>query len=107
VPDNLGNIVVDWVGAEADLLRLSVDHGFPWETVRAELRTYKVMHEGASFSRVLLKCLSLLPACFMTSRGYYSLRRQLTENGAYRRARERWLPFSQPAHVDRFRTTRP
>ncbi len=106
-PGKLANIVVDWIDTEAELLRLSLDRGFPWETVRAEVRNYQVMYESAPFSRLLLKYLALLPACVMTSRNYYALQRRLTANSAYRRAREKWLPFAQPAHVDRFRTTRP
>jgi glycosyl transferase family 2 len=106
-PGNLEEIVVGWVKLEADLLRLSMDRGFPWETVTAELRNYRVMQENASPSRILLKCLSLLPACFMPSRSYYSLIRRITSSGRYRKAREKWLPFSQPKHVDRFRATGP
>jgi glycosyltransferase involved in cell wall biosynthesis len=104
--ENLADMILDWITTEANLLRLSVDQGFPWETVETELRNYHVMYESASLPRILLKYISLLPACFMTSRSYYALRRRLTENGAYRKTREKWLPFSQPAHVDRW-TTRP
>ncbi len=104
--DKITSIIVESVETEADLLRLSLDSGFPWETVRAELRNYSVMHENASAAHWLFKCITLLPACMMTSRRYYSLRQIFATNSAYRRAREKWLPFLQPAHVDRYRTTR-
>ena len=107
VPDSLARIVLRWIETEANLLRLSLDRGFPWETVRAELQNYHVMYERVPLSRLLFKYASLLPACFMTSRSYYALRQRLTQNRAYRKAREKWLPFSQPAHVDRYRTMRP
>jgi len=107
VPAELTHIIMDWITTEAELLRLSVKRGYPWETVRAELDYYHVIYETAPISRVLLKYFALLPACFMSSRNYYSLRNRLARNDAYRAAREKWLPFSQPAHVERIRTTRP
>jgi glycosyltransferase involved in cell wall biosynthesis len=106
-PENVANIVVEWIRTEADLLRLSLDRGYPWETVRVELKNYGVMFEKIPASHWLFKCVSLLPACFLPSRTYYSLRRSFARNGVYRKAREKWLPFLQPAHVDRYRTTRP
>jgi glycosyltransferase involved in cell wall biosynthesis len=107
VAENLAEIVVDWIGTEANLLRLSLDSGYPWETVRVELKNYGVMFEKVPISHWLFKCVSLLPACFLPSRTYYSLRQSFARNGVYRKAREKWLPFLQPAHVDRYRTTRP
>ena len=103
----IASIVVESVEAEADLVRLSIDGGFPWETIRAELRNYRIAHENASTTHWMFKVLSLIPACFMTSRLYYSLRQRFVKNRIYRKAREKWLPFLQPAHVDRYRTTRP
>jgi glycosyltransferase involved in cell wall biosynthesis len=105
-PEKLAHIVVEWIETEADLLRLSLDNGYPWETVNIELRNYGVMFENASASHWIFKCLTLLPACFMSSKSYYSLRKSFARNGLYLRARARWLPFPQPAHVDRYRTTR-
>ncbi len=106
-PENLVRMIVDWIVTEAELLRLSLDAGSPWETVRAELRNYHVMYDDAPLSRRVLKYVALLPAFVMTSRTYYGLRNRLTQNNAYRKARERWLPFQKPGHVDRLRTTRP
>jgi glycosyltransferase involved in cell wall biosynthesis len=106
-PENIAHIVVEWIETEADALRLSLDPGFPWETLNVELKNYRVMFENAPASHWLFKCLTLLPACFMTSRSYYSLRQRFAQNGVYRKARAKWLPFLQPAHVDRYRTTRP
>ena len=107
LPDSIAKIVIDSVETEADLVRLSIDRGFPWETIPAELRNYRIMHENASTTHWMFKVLSLIPASFMTSRLYYSLRQHFAQNRIYRRAREKWLPFLQPAHVDRYRTTRP
>jgi glycosyltransferase involved in cell wall biosynthesis len=103
----IASIIVESVKTEADVLRLSIDNGFPWETIRAELRNYRIMHENASTAHWAFKGLTLIPACVMSPRLYYSLRQSLARNGIYRKAREKWLPFLQPAHVDRHRTTRP
>ncbi len=107
LPDPIASIVVEWIETEANLLRLSMDRGLPWETIRMELRNYRIMHENASTSDWAFKGLTLIPACLMTSRLYYSLRQRLVQNGVYQKAREKWLPFPQPTHVDRYRTTRP
>jgi cellulose synthase/poly-beta-1,6-N-acetylglucosamine synthase-like glycosyltransferase len=106
-PENVARMVVEWIEAEAELIRLSLDAGLPWETVRAELDNYRVMHPGAPATHWVFKCLALLPACVMPSRNYYALRASFSKNGIYRKAREKWLPFLEPAHVDRYRTTRP
>jgi len=106
-PEKVAGIVVEWVETEAELLRLSLDSGYPWETVNVELRNYKVMFENAPASHWLFKCITLLPACFMPSRNYYAMRHSFAQNSVYLKARAKWLPFLQPAHVDRYRTTRP
>lgn len=103
----IARIVVESVETEADLLRLQADGGLPWETVRTEIRNYRITHESASISHWLLKIAALLPACVLPPRVYYSWRRRISANQAYRRARGKWLPFLEPPHVDRYRTTRP
>jgi hypothetical protein len=99
--------VVEAVETDADLIRLSIDGGYPWETVSAELRNYRITHENASAAHRAMKYAALLPACLLPSRVYYSLRHRFVANGVYRKAREKWLPFLEPTHVDRYRTTRP
>lgn len=99
--------VVESVETDADLIRLSIAGGYPWETVRTELRNYRIAHAHASLGHLILKYASLLPACVLPPRWYYSLRQRFAANGIYCKARERWLPFLQPTHVDRYRTTRP
>jgi glycosyltransferase involved in cell wall biosynthesis len=106
-PDDVAKIILESVETEADFLRLLADGGFPWETVRTELRNYRITHEKASLAHWFFKCATLLPACVLPARLYYSLRRRFASNGTYRKAREKWLPFLQPEHVDRYRTTRP
>jgi GT2 family glycosyltransferase len=99
-------ITVEAIEAEADLIRLSLDTGLPWETVRAEVRNYRIMNPDAPLAHWLFKGLTLLPSCVMPSRNYYSLRQSFSRNRLYRKAREKWLPFLQHPHVDRFWTTK-
>jgi glycosyltransferase involved in cell wall biosynthesis len=107
LPDDIARIVVNWVETEANLLRLAVDGGFPWETVRAELQSYGVENAGAPMAHSILKYASLLPACVLPPRTYYSLKRKFSANDMYRKARGKWLPYLEPGHVDRYRTMRP
>jgi hypothetical protein len=107
LPDSIAKIVVESIETEANLIRLSIERGFPWETIQTELRNYRIMNENASSTHWAFKGLTLIPACIMTSRLYYSLRQRFVQSGIYRKAREKWLPFLEPAHVDRYRTTRP
>jgi glycosyltransferase involved in cell wall biosynthesis len=107
LPDAVARIMVDWIQTDADLLRLTIDGGFPWETVRAELQNYGVEHSHAGLAHWLFKCASLLPACVLPPRTYYSLKRRLAASDLYRRARGKWLPYLAPQHVDRYRTMRP
>lgn len=107
VSGGVARIVVESIQNEADLIRLSLDAGYPWETVRTELRNQRITHPGTSMLHWLFKYLALLPSCVMPSRTYYSLRASFSKNPIYRKARERWLPFLRHTHVDRSWTARP
>jgi len=104
--ESIARITVESIETEAELIRLSLDAGLPWETVRTEVRNYRIMHPGASLPHWFFKWFALLPSCVMPSRNYYSLRQSVSQNRVYRKAREKWLPFLQHAHVDRFWTTK-
>jgi hypothetical protein len=106
VNERAARIAVESIETEAELIRLSLDAGLPWETVRAEVRNYRIMHPDASLPHWFFKGLALLPSWVMPSRNYYSLRERVSQNRVYRKAREKWLPFLQHAHVDRFWTTK-
>jgi len=106
VKKSLARIAVESIETEAELIRLSLDAGLPWETVRTEVRNYRIMHPDATLPHWLFKWLALLPSCVMPSRNYYSLRQSVSQNRVYRKAREKWLPFLQHAHVDRFWTSK-
>jgi hypothetical protein len=104
--ERVARIAVESIETEAELIRLSLDAGLPWETVRTEVRNYRMMHPDATLPHWFFKWLALLPSCVMPSRTYYSVRQRVSQNSVYRKAREKWLPFLQHAHVDRFWTTK-
>ena len=93
--------IVETVQAEADMLRITIEPCWPWETVRVELENFRLMHQNISLARWLFKYFTLFPALFLSSRKYRSLKHDFGANPFYRRARARVLPAMRPAHVDR------
>jgi glycosyltransferase involved in cell wall biosynthesis len=95
--------VVEAVRLEADLLRLQLVGGFPWETARAEWKFYRIVHEDAPLSHIVFKLASLFPALFCPPRMYYAARRKLIGNPIYLQTRKFVFPVPQPRHVTRSR----
>lgn len=93
--------IVDAVQAEADHLRLMLDGGHPWETIRTELNLMRLLHADASFSQHLFSYARLLPAAVMPARAYYHWRNQIVQNKLYQRLRRRFFPFPVPRHAHR------
>jgi len=94
---------VDAVQLEADLLRLQATGGFPWETVLAEWKFYRIVHQDASASHRMFKLASLIPALFCPPRLFYSVRRKLAANPFYLNVRKVVFPIPEPRHVTRSR----
>src|SRR5712692_943589 len=101
VRSDITKTIVECVQAEADILRLMVDDGFPWETVRAELKIMRVLHSDASFAQHLFSCARLLPACVMPAASYYRWRHRVSRLERYKSLRQKFLPFPVPSHVER------
>ena len=101
VPPGISRIVLDSVQIEADVLRLAMGEGSPLETFRTELRAYDMHHEHASLSRRFLKCLSLIPALFLSANNYNALKEKMAGNNLYKSLRQKFFPFHRPNHVDR------
>jgi glycosyltransferase involved in cell wall biosynthesis len=96
--------VVEAVQLEADLLRLQAKGGFPWETVRAEWKFYRIVHQqDGSVSHMIFKLASLAPALFCSPRLYYNVKRRFAANKFYLRARKIFFPVPEPEHVTRSR----
>jgi glycosyltransferase involved in cell wall biosynthesis len=101
VPFKIARIILECVEVEADVLRLGVDSGFPWETVLTELRIMRVFHSDASIWQHLFSCVRLIPAVILPARTYYRLRRRLSLLPFYQGFRRKLLPFPVPGHVER------
>src|SRR4029077_9360502 len=93
-------VITEIVRAEADQLRLILDGGWPWETVRTEWKIYKVMHADASPTHRAFKMLSLSLALLLPPQAYYRARARVVQNRIYRGARERILPNPPRSHVE-------
>ncbi len=93
--------VIEYTQATADQLRLVIDGGWPWETVKTEWKIYEILHPEARFSHRVFKLVILLAAIVMTPRNFYSVQRALAESGLYRRARARWLPVPEMEHIQK------
>jgi len=101
LPDEVASIIVECVQVEADLLRLELDSGFPWETVATELRIMRALHGDASFVQHLFTCARLVPAFVMPAGTYYRWRHRLSRLSFYENLRRRFFPFPIPNHVER------
>jgi glycosyltransferase involved in cell wall biosynthesis len=99
--------LLDHTEAYATQLRLSLDGGWPWETVDTEWRLYCLDYPDTSKVHRILKSLSLLVALFVPPKNFYRARKSLAQNQTYRRFRERWLPFPEMEHVETDHTTSP
>jgi glycosyltransferase involved in cell wall biosynthesis len=103
LPGNVVKAVAETVQLEADLIRLQLKGGFPWETVRAEWKFYRIVHQDGTLSHMIFKLGTLVPALFCPPRLYYNLRRRLAANGLYLRARKVFFPIPEPQHMTRSR----
>ena len=93
--------IVECVQIEADVLRLMLERGYPWETVGAELKVMRVLHSDASWGQQLFSCARLFPALVMPSASYYRWRHRLSRLQAYQDLRKKFFPFPIGNHVER------
>jgi hypothetical protein len=93
------NCVVEIVQAEADQLRLMLDGGAPWQTVRTEKKLFEVLHGDASKSQILFRSLSMVPAWVLPPRWFYAGRQWLGKQSWYRKMRKDILPVAGVAAV--------
>jgi glycosyltransferase involved in cell wall biosynthesis len=91
--------VTEIVQADADQLRLMLDGGSPWQTVRAEYKVFEVLHADASRSQHFFRALSMIPAFFLPPRWFYAGRRWLSTHSWYRHLRKGALPVPQIRNV--------
>jgi GT2 family glycosyltransferase len=94
-------VLVNVVRAEADQIRLTLGHGWPWETVRTEWTIYRTLHPDAALSHRIFKVLTLLPALAVPPGWFYGVRRRIASNDLYLRARRRVLPIPEMTHIEK------
>jgi glycosyltransferase involved in cell wall biosynthesis len=91
--------ITERVQADADQLRLMLDGGWPWETVKTEWNIYEVMCPDAPLSHRVFKRLSLLAALVVSPKFYYSARQRIAQSDFYLGVRKRWLPIPEMTHI--------
>jgi hypothetical protein len=87
--------VVEIVQAEADQLRLMLDGGSPWQTVRAENKIFEILHGDAPGAQHFFRVLSMIPASVLPPRWFYAGRRWLATRAWYRNIRKDAFPVPQ------------
>ncbi|MGA2427798.1 MAG: glycosyltransferase [Candidatus Acidiferrum sp.] len=93
------NCVVEIVQAEADQMRLMLDGGSPWETVRTEKKIYEVLHADAPRNHRVFRQATMLAAGVLPPKWFYRARRWVGSRGWYRGAREKFVPVPGVSHV--------
>lgn len=91
--------ITEIVQAEADQLRLMLDGGFSWETLRAENKIFQVHHADASKSQHVFRAFSMIPALLLPPRWFYAARNWLGGRAWYREIRTTALPVPEITHV--------
>jgi len=101
IPLKLAKPILECVEVEADVLRLRLDGGFPWETVSTELKIMRVFHSDASLWQHLFTYARLVPAAVMPASTYYRWRNHLSRLPLYQEFRRKFMPFPVPRHIER------
>lgn len=101
VPTEIAGIILECVDVEANILRLRLDRGFPWETISSELKIMRVFHSDVSIWQYLFSCLRLIPALVLPSKIYYRWRNSISRLRWYQAFRHKLLPFPIQSHIDR------
>ena len=99
VPPDSAACILEIVDAEAAQLRLQVDGGMPWETVRAERALFRIQHPDAPWKSKMFRTLYMVQALLLPPRWFYAGRRWLGSRSWYRRARRDFLPIPQAAKL--------
>jgi hypothetical protein len=92
VPGDAVDCVCEIVENEAWQMRLMLDGGPPWETLRVENAIYRIMHGDAPVSHRIFRFATMIPALLLPPRWFYSGRRWIGSQAWYRRNRQKVLP---------------
>jgi glycosyltransferase involved in cell wall biosynthesis len=101
ISEEVACTVLEYTQASANQLRLMLDGGWPWNTVKTEWRLYRILHPEARISHRVFKWLTLSAALITTPQGYYGAKGALARNRLYLKARQRWLPVPTMPHIQK------
>jgi len=95
--EDVTNCVVEIVQAEADQLRLMLDGGAPWETVRTEKKIYEVLHGDAPLKHRVFRQLTMVAAGVLPPKWFYQARRWVGSRRWYEAGRRKVMPVPKIA----------
>jgi glycosyl transferase family 2 len=98
-PPEIVACIVELIQAEADQLRLMLDGGTPWETVKTETTLYRILHGDAGMPQRIFRNASMVPAMILPPRWFYAARQWLGSHPQYHRVREKVLPVPKITHA--------
>jgi hypothetical protein len=99
VPGEAIECVCEIIENEARQMRLMLDGGAPWETLRVESAIYGIMHGDASLVHRVFRFVTMIPSLVLPPRLFYSGRRWIGERTWYRRARRKAIPVPKITSV--------
>jgi Glycosyl transferase family 2 len=99
VPADAADCVTEIVAAEGEKIRLMLDGGMPWETVRVENKIYEVLHGDAPLKHRVFRQVTMLAAGILPPRWFYGARQWVGSRSWYRGAREKIVPVPDTARV--------
>jgi|HubBroStandDraft_4_1064222.scaffolds.fasta_scaffold142269_2 glycosyltransferase involved in cell wall biosynthesis len=85
--------VTEIVQLEGDQIRLMLDGGAPWETVRTENRIYEILHRNAPQTHRMFRALTMVPAFFLPPRWFYRTRSWVSSHRWFGEFRRKYLPM--------------
>jgi len=99
LPGDAVECVCEIIENEAQQMRLMLDGGAPWETLRVENAIYGIMHGDAPLSHRAFRFATMVPSLVLPPRWFYSSRRWIGERTWYRRIRQKFVPAPKVTSV--------
>jgi hypothetical protein len=91
--------IVEAIEVESDQIRLMVDGGDRWETIRTEIGIMRILFGDASFAQHLFSLARLAPAVAMSPQNYYRWRQRMSRAPIYQELRRKFFPFPVQPHI--------
>jgi glycosyltransferase involved in cell wall biosynthesis len=99
VPQDAVDCVTEIVQAEGDQIRLMLDGGASWETVRTENKIYEVLHGDAPLKHRAFRQMTMLVASVLPPTWFYAARQWIGSRRWYGALRGRLLPVPKITEV--------